>query len=466
MSVLSRFLQFLIHPNRLQRWLPLLAFLSLFGYQVNQIIPLPKDYGPYYGDEYFYLQNARAFRETGNLQASFTYSGQGSVIGGFDAHGPAYPMLYGLLHWDGTWSGKHLLIVNFLVYGLGLVLVFSQKVSFGIRLLQGILLSGSPYILFYGQSLMPELIQAGLAIFLFLGMRKFQGQFSKPGIIQIALLILVFAWIRSTWFFALFALAGVVFPKEKGMSLGLLMLGLLGMLVYPAYFHEQTPNVFSQSWAFLEAGEWSKAWMEISFNTKRNLYFLLTYSEGKFYWAWKVWILITLILGFLHYQKSKVLKFGLILLLLHLAFSVLLYKTYRWTDWRMLSPAAILLNLALLQELRFRTESLVLVLASLISFGLLIPFQQKLLRLRKEYSPISVDQETILGLEALEPSLIRVDTVILKEFDLRDLPVQNREGKLLRYSLPYYELREASPAYHLQVQGDQLMIRSTKNLPQ
>lgn len=467
MSLLPQFFKFLIHPNRIKRWLPLLAFLSLFGYQLGQILQLSEEYGPYYGDEYFYLQNAKAFRQTGTFQASFTYSGEGSKVGGFDAHGPAYPMFYGFLNWKDTWSGKHIVYLNYLVFGLGLVIIFFlQKESFETQLLQGILLIGSPYVLFYGQSLMPELIQAGIAIFLFYSLRNLENESSNGFFLRISLLILIFSWFRSTWLFAFIALALILIPQRKSLSVGFLMLGLVGVLVYPAYFHEQTPNVFSSSMALISEGNWTGVWQEISFNTKRNLYFLLSYSEGIYYWVWKIWILVSLAFGIIFFKKSPLLRFSLTLFGIHLIFAIVLYKTYRWTDWRMLSPAAILLNLSLIQELKFRTESLVLVLCSLASFAMMIPFQQKVLKLRNEYSPIPMDQETVKTLETLAPSLIRLDTMILKEFDLRDLPVQNRRGELLRYTLPFYEMKEAKPDYFLDVRDNQLMIRSTKNLPQ
>lgn len=466
MSVLPRFFKFLIHPDRIKRWLPLLAFLSLAGYHFGQIRQLKKDYGPYYGDEYFYLQNAKSFHQTGNLQASFTYSGNGSKIGGFDAHGPSYPILYGMLNWKGTWSGKHILFLNYLIFGIGLVLIFFQNEKFGIKLLQGILLTGSPYVLFYGQSLMPELIQTGIAIFLFIGFRKIQLNSSRKDLLQILLLVLLFSWIRSTWVFMFFALAMVFLPQRKKIGLGFLGIGLIGMLLYPAYFHEQTPNVFSNSLLHFSQGNWGLIWNEISFNTKRNLYFLATYSEGIFYWAWKIWILITLILGIVFIKKSPLLKLGMIQLLLHLLFAIVLYKTYRWTDWRMLSPAGIFLSLALIHELKFRTESLILVLNSLTSLALMIPFQQKVLKLRNEYSPLPIGQEIVQQLERLDPSLIRLDTILIKEYDLRDLPVKNQDGKLIRYTLPFYELDEAKPDYYLEANENQLIIRSTKILPQ
>ncbi|WP_157359774.1 hypothetical protein [Algoriphagus mannitolivorans] len=466
MSLLPSFIKFLIHPNRIKRWLPLLAFLSLLAYQFGQIRQLKRDFGPYYGDEYFYLQNAKSFQQTGNLQASFTYSGEGSQIGGFDAHGPSYPILYGLLNWSGSWSGRHIVTINYLIFGIGLMLIFFQNEKFEIKLLQGILLTGSPYVLFYGQSLLPELVQAGIAIFLFLGLRKVQVNPSKADLIRIILMILVFSWIRSTWLFMFFALALVLFPKRKILGLGLLGMGLFGMLIYPAYFHEQTPNVFSESLHQFSEGNWGLIWKEISFNTKRNIYFLATYSEGMFYWAWKIWILVTLLLGIAFFKKSPLLKLGLLQFLIHLVFAIVLYKTYRWTDWRMLSPAGIFLSLALIHELKFRTESLILVLCSLTSLALMIPFQQKVLKLRNEYSPLPIGQEIVQKMERLDPSLIRLDTILIKEYDLRDLPVKNQDGKLIRYTLPFYEMEEAKPDYFLEAEENQLIIRSTKILPQ
>ena len=62
-------------------------FFSYFG----------SDYSPFFGDEYFYYKNSESFYLTNQLKASFTYSGNGAMVLGADAHGPAYPLFYGLI---------------------------------------------------------------------------------------------------------------------------------------------------------------------------------------------------------------------------------------------------------------------------------------------------------------------------------------------------------------------------------
>ena len=122
---------------------------------------------PYYGDEFFYVKNAEAFEASGSLKASFTYSGCGSKIGEFDAHGPVYPLLYGgigkLFGYDYQLISK----VNLAILLLSLFLFILSKQKLSTRLIQIILILCSPFTLFYAFSLLPELIHLGGAIILY-----------------------------------------------------------------------------------------------------------------------------------------------------------------------------------------------------------------------------------------------------------------------------------------------------------
>ncbi|TFV97250.1 hypothetical protein E4S40_00920 [Algoriphagus kandeliae] len=443
--------------------LGILLILSVYAFF---FLKVSSGFGPYYGDEVFYQKNSESYFQSKELRASFTYSGKGSKIGAFDAHGPSYPIIYGTALKLGIPESMHIPLVNYFLFFIAILLLVWQNRRQPYKFLQVILILGSPYTLFYAFSFMPELIHLAIAIGLYLLLTRYLKEFSRWNLVVLILGIFLAGLIRSTWFFTLLALGFYFLPKKIWFGISLSLVGLVSAFLYASFFHEQTPTVFSNAISFLKSGEFGSSFHEIYFNTKRNIYFFLTYSEGKYYWGWKIWVLVSLALGIGFLKRNQLIRISTYLLLIQLIFSIVLYKTYEWTDWRMLSSVTILLNLGIIEYHPFKLRSKLMVGISLLSFLLILPFQHKVISLRNDYTPTPIGSEIISNLKDLNHALVRVDSSLLADYDLESLPTINFEGKLIRYILPYYSVEEVPASHFLEKQENQLMIRSVKILPQ
>ncbi|NVJ86795.1 MAG: hypothetical protein HWE15_10855 [Algoriphagus sp.] len=430
------------------------------------LLRLDFGFGSYYGDEIFYQKNSESFYQSGELSASFTYSGKGSKIGGFDAHGPAYPLLYSFLLMLKASPSFHIPLTNLLVFGITIFALAIKRTHLTQFPLQLLLILGSPFTLFYGFSYMPELIHFSIGIGLYLLFSAYFKHESPSNLWFLLIGIGIAGLFRSTWFFAWVALGISLIPKKKWLGLGLMASGIGAALFYSSFFYEQTPNVFSNSLDLIQLNNWGRAIYEVYFNTKRNIYFLLHYTEGKYYWVWKIWVLVSLIFGLIYQKKSKLIRLSTLLLLIQLAFSVIIYKTYEWTDWRMLSPVTMLLNLGLIENRKLKYPSWLLVGLSLASFFLILPFQQKIIGLRNDYTLPGIEKSVIEELKNLDQALIRIHPFVLEKYQLEELPLVNHDGNILRYILPFYELDEAPATHRLEIENHQLIIRSENILAQ
>jgi hypothetical protein len=423
-------------------------------------------FSPYYGDEFFYVQNAKAFFEEGQLAASFTYSGFGSAVGGFDAHGPAYPLLYGGIHHLAP-IGKFLIpILHLIIFLVAVFLIILRNTDSQIKLLQTAFLLGSPFLLFYSFSWMPELIHFSGAVGLYLLIEQFQENKKKSAFFKIVCLILILGAFRSTWFLALVVLP-ILKPDLKLFSkilLGLLALGL--PFLFQKYLTEQVPNVFSELMELLGSGQLAAVFQVLYINTKRNIYFLLTYSEGYFYWVWKIWVVAAVILGLQKLKHDPTLKFGITVFLIFLVFSIILYKTYKWTEWRMLTPMAVFISLRLLAIKSSWIPKSTLLGLSLLSFTLILPFQKQIIQLRSDCGFLAIPESILTKIKDLEQALILIDSGILNKYEMENLPISTKTEQTITYILPYYEQTQKEATHILVEEDNQLIIFSTKILPQ
>jgi hypothetical protein len=113
---------------------------------------------------------------------------------------------------------------------------------------------------------------------------------------------------------------------------------------------------------------------------------------------------------------------------------------------------------------KFISQSLVVM--GLISFALIIPLSQKLISYRINSELKIIPKSTKEALLDLKQPLILIDTVLLKEYSLDQLPVSSREKKAIRYILPFYEIKMKSPTHSLSEEGGQLKVSPVKILSQ
>ncbi len=445
----------------------LLLVVGLFAVYFYFFSFIDSNYSPYYGDEFFYYKNAESFYKTSKLEAAFTYTGKGSHLIGFDPHGPAYPLLYGSLAKLFGWHNSLILIINFTCLIIALVLLLFQKeVTSQVKYFQLILIVGSPITLFYSFSFLTELIQIAGAVLLFLQFKRYHKHQNRLDLILLICLILLLGLIRSTWFFGLIGL--MVYPNKIRWGIGiLLLLPALGLsYVSQVLFHEVVPNTFSGIGELIRSQQYTQVAEALLFNFKRNVYFAFTYSEGKFYALQKIWMLASIVLSFLFFRKEKIIQVGLLIFGLTFLFNMFFYKNYSWVDLRIYTPMILFLNLSMISSSFHKLISKVLVMIGLSSFILILPLCHKLINYRVNSELKIIPYSTKKALLELEQPLIIIDTLVLTNYSLDQLPVSNLENKVMRYILPYYEIKSEDPTHRLLAQKGQLNVRPVNILSQ
>lgn len=421
---------------------------------------------PYYGDENFYVKNAESFYRHSSLEAAFSYTGRGARLLGVDAHGPAYPLLHGGISKLIGWHLLTIPLIHLFLLGSALLCLYIRvKSELGIKLLQILLVLGCPVTLFYSMTFMPELIHISGGMMLYVLLKAYLDNKSMRNYGILLAFILVLGFFRSTWFFAYLGLIVLPGPKKEIQTVLVLVAGLVLAFGMQYLFHEQVPNAFSEAGNWIAKGQWERAIADLLFNTKRNLYFLLNYTEGWFYTFQKIWLILSLIVAFFYAKKEPLIRFGVAGLLILLVFNLVFYKNYDWVDLRMYTPWVIFLNLGLIHCIN--CKALPLLALNFSSFLLILPFFNQLMTYRTQPGardiPQAVERE-LVDLKA--PVLVHIDPAILDGYALWQLPISNHEGEPIRYILPYYEIEMASPDIWLVEKDGQLSACPKKSLCQ
>jgi hypothetical protein len=424
-------------------------------------------YAPYYGDEFFYYKNAEAFSKISSLKAVFSYSGSGSEWLGFDPHGPAYPLVYGIIGKLFGWFGPLIPFANICILLVSLVFLFRQKhTCLSTKFLEILLVLGSPICLFYSFSFMPELIQLAAGVLLFLMFRGYYEKPSRRSLFFLMLLILVLGIIRSTWFFAFAGLS--VYPNRINWKagLGFLFIGLSLSYVSQVFLHESVLNTFTEIGDSVESKTIGSGIAILFTNLERNIYFALNYTEGKFYTLQKIWGLATIIIALLGFRNEKIIQSGLLIFGLTFLFNMFMYKNYSWVDLRMYNPMLIFINLGMLNSNSHRRITEGLLVVELISFILIFPLSHTIINYRSQSELKDIDEATKELILTLEQPLILIDTLVLKDYALDQLPISNQENQPIRYILPYYDIQMLKPSHQLAEQEGQLKVNPVNILSQ
>jgi hypothetical protein len=452
--------------TRLSHYL-LLLILLICGIYIYFFSYIDSNYSPYYGDEFFYFKNAQAFFETSHLQAVFSYSGKGSSLLALDAHGPAYPLLYGSVSKLIGWFGPLIPIANFTLLIITLVILMLQKEQrIQIKFFQIILVLGSPITLFYSFSFMPELLQIAGAILLFIQFKRYLKSQNAYNLSLLIVLILILGFIRSTWFFALIGLA--VYPTKIEWRTTLILVPVALGLAYlsQVLLHESVPNTFSGIGELIQSEKYSEVFLTLFYNLKRNIFFALTYTEGKFYTLQKIWMALSILLALLVFRKEKLVQVGLLIFGMIYIFNMVLYKNYSWVDLRMYTSILIFINLGTLSATYHTAFAKSLVLIGFGSFILILPLNTQLVLYRVNSELKNIPISTHQDLLSLTNPLILVDALILQDYALDQLPISTGQQQPIRYILPYYKVKEEKATHLLTVQNGHIKIREKTILNQ
>jgi len=457
-----------MNPVKIEKAYFLLFFIAIIlATYVYFLKFLDSNYRPFYGDAYFYFKNSEKFYLTGSLSAAFTYSGFGALLLKADAHGPAYPLIYGIISKVLTWNNLLIPAVNLAtILTATLALWYSQTIAKEKKIMQILLIFGSPITLFYLITYLPELIHIACGVGLFLFFQNYLKNNTRQNLIIIMIYIIIIGMIRSTWFFAFFGIISISSNLKTWQNSTLLVTAFILPFIFQLLFHEQVPNTFSNLDGFIKSKEYSGVFYSIFYNIKRNIYFAFTYSEGYFYTIQKLWILSTLIAALIFYKKEAIIKAGLVMLSITILFNIILYKNYSWVDLRMYTSLTIFLNLGIISSMQKSWWPTLLVGMNLTSFLLILPLQCKIIQTRLNPDIKKFPKNVLNELRQLDSPLILIDNKLLDEYALEELPIIGLDGNPIQYELPYYELEMKQPTHIVFEENDQLKVRSINILAQ
>jgi len=425
------------------------------------------NYSPYYGDEYFYFKNSESFYLTNSLKAVFTYSGSGAKIFGADAHGPAYPLIYGSIAKLIGWGGLTIPIINLGILMLAiLAMIWKNGGSKDTKLLQVILVLGSPITLFYSVTYLAELLQIAGAIGLFILMQRYLRKEKLHDFIYLIFFIFLLGTIRSTWFFAFFGLVVVPGPIKGNWKSIYVLVGLALPFAFQHFFHEQVPNTFSDLGKITESRQYLVAFNSIIENLRQNISYIFTYSDGDFYAMQKVWFYTSLIISITIFRKDRLILIGLVILGSIVIFNLFIYKNYSWVDLRMYTPMIIFLNLGIIENSVKKYPIVILLTINLFSFVLILPLQKVIMNYRVPPRMVKIPLKTISEVSKLDTSLIYIDTTLLSNYKIIDLPNLNTNNKPIIYILPYYIMDTKKPSHYLVEVIDHSCVKLIKILNQ
>lgn len=440
-----------------------MTFLLIYGHTA---LKLKINYVPYYGDEIFYYKNSESFTKTLSLQSIFTYTGKGAKILGADAHGPFYPIFYGILSKLIGWHDLNIPLINLATLLLSILFLFYQE-NLNSKLMALIVL-GNPITLFYSISFMPELLHISGSIIIYISLKKYLQNQSHQSLLFFILTIFYLSLLRNTWFFALYGILILPIPIKKTYKILIPVTGTIFSFLLQKYFHETVPNTFSEVISLMQGWKIKESFEIVYTNVKRNIYFIFNYSEGKFYTMQKIWWLITIGLSIYFIKKSKILYFGIISFGIVFLFNIILYKNYSWVDLRLYTPLILLLNLSLIDSIKIRAMKTTLVLFNTISLILILPLHFKITENRIKQNPIDFTGNFIKSLQYLPKGTFYVSPEILDGYNIVRLPIQNCKGENMTYILPYYISNFPKIKYSIEVETnkDQLKVPVIKILNQ
>ena len=456
-------------PKLGRKWkilLPLALILVILGVYAYFFSFLNSSYSPYYGDEFFYFKNSEKFFENSSLRSVFTYSGNGSKILGADAHGPAYPLIYGTFAKIVGWGALTIPILNLGVLVLAVLMLIWNESSKEIKALKFLLVFGSPITLFYSVTYLPELIHLAGAIGLLLLLKLYLSRDTFQNYMWLIGFILMLGMIRSTWFLALFCLVSLPGPIKGWWKLIYPISGLALSYFFQYFLHEQVPNVFSELASADNHGGFISAVNIIVENFLQNILYTFTYADGDFYVMQKIWIYFSIITSIILYRKDKLTESGLIILGSIILFNITLYKNYTWIDLRTYVPMTIFLNLRIFTISSYKHLPPILLTLNLISFILILPLQEVLINYRIGNGYKKIEPKIITDLSNLNTTLVLIDSIVLSSYKIVELPIKTFNKEDITYILPYYKMSSKTPTHQLVEEKGHLCVKLVSILNQ
>ena len=382
------------------------ALMSLFWVYFS-FHGTPFDFVPSESDEIFYWHETLDFTHVGLDGGYYTFEERAprSPIFHFDAHGPIFPVLYGIFGKVFGWKYASAVLCNILVFSAAL-LIFLWLVkpdSRQLLLLIAFLLSFWPLPLFQNSNLQESVHQSGvvvLSIFLFLFTSQKE---DKSFLLKAAALLFLFliSLLRKTWTLLFLPyLLLMLRPQSKLKICLVILLGLaIPLLVVVLHSHWQAPypdSFFrglkkqgllsvSQGAYFLFQHSLENLKQFFSFRSGHPLEVLQRYQALLLlYVSYLIWSIRTFQFkgeGWSSEFEKNTTLFHLYSLTTITVFIILFYDVKDWRDYRVLAPYLMLLLISWI-VLKMNTRWILLII--LLNFTFTPVFYRSFLQKRSD----------------------------------------------------------------------------------
>ena len=419
---------------------------------------ITSSYHPIWSDEIFYFVNSHGFFQNNVLNASFTYSGKGSILFGADAHGPAYPLLNGIFAHVAGYSNLNFIQLNFVFAVLSIVLIFSLKsISANLKIWLTCYFLLFPFLPLYAFTYMQESLHIFFAVCLSLLLYQINHKVSdKKYLIAYVALVFLAGLFRNLWFFWLIGL--IPFAKNKSQRINFSLLFILGVMCAFCsnyLFTESVPNFFNTATAMLIQGNLLSFLKAIISNFTQNIInLLLNYNSSFVYYAIKLIIILSFFYVAFKAMKGKNQIFIALLLigLINFALLLLLYEANYWKEIRMMSPLFYCYILFIIPDISALVKYIG-VASLIIIFGLTSKLSKQWIAERNNKAPTEI--KVISELHKIQQYVPENKTILVKYLPNNELnyllylPLKNKNHRPIKYIIPFYQVNEITYDYAL-----------------
>jgi hypothetical protein len=416
-------------------------------------------YHPVWSDEFFYYINAYSFVENNTLKAALTYSGEGSVLFGADAHGFGYPLLHGSIAKIFGWHNLNFVITNVVFLASSIFMIWCIKsITFIQKLWISVYILLFPFFSLYAFTYMQEILHILIAIILSVCIYLIYNK--EKNIVYIGLFVLtifIAGVFRGLWLFWLIGLIPLAKDKKQMILYFLLLgFGIITSLVFTKLLTEPVPNYFSSLMDLLKNGEIKKMSLSVFNNFFKNVQsYFFSIQNGIVYFFMKIATIgAVLFFTFIAFRTKSKLNISLALIGLSNFFLLfLLYDAYDWREIRTMSPLFYFYILFIVLETKGFVKYIQIGCLVLI-FAFNIKTSKQWIAERNVIDLVTTKKERMvyndISKKIVAPSVVLVDYQPNDyTWDLLNLPVKNSNNQPIRYIVQYYDVNKTKYDYIL-----------------
>ncbi|MFZ4789475.1 MAG: hypothetical protein ACOYMW_00965 [Candidatus Competibacteraceae bacterium] len=424
------------------------------------------NYHPVWSDEFFYFINSSSFVQNNTLNAALTFSGEGAMIFGADAHGFGYPLLHGIIAKILGWSNLNFIILNFILILISILIILILKgISISQKLSISIFILLFPFIPIYAFTYMQEVIHVFISILLSaLIYIVYKKNNNSVYIILFILTIIISGIFRSLWFFWLIGLIPLAKNKKQAIFYCLLFLfGIVLSFIFTKLFSDPIyNNYFSSVLYLLETGKIKNMIFSLTHHFFNNI-FLYFFSIKN-----NVSIEVVTIYIFMKYATISLVGFFIFIAFrkkspLYIALSLigtvnflllfLLYDAFEWREIRTMSPLFYFYSLFIVLETKGFSRY-IQVGCLLIIFSLTFKTSIQGITERNTVNLQAINKEKIAYNEISEK--VKNNAIIFMNYtpkdyswDLLNLPLHNINNSQIKYIIQYVKQEKTKYDYTL-----------------